>query len=264
MAINGNRNTGGELLMLAASSALVEEQATSALKDGKFPDGMTPVVVERRIWRAQVKSQYVEPELELDSSEGLDFLYENTGKTVLKHKKPLLPRDDIIRFDPERHQPCFDKIIQWRDCPQQHWPVIKAIIKEYYWDMFDLEGTLRPIRGYFFNIDTGAHKPVCCKPPWYRPHESVVMRKLLDVVLETQGVIEDDTGPYGAMIVLAAKPNPGHLHWTEYMFRLCVSFWLRNAVTRPMQYPSPQCDDEAEKMGNCEVTITVDLDAGYW
>jgi hypothetical protein len=53
MAINGNRHKG-ELLMLAASSASVEEQATLALKDGKFPDGTTPVVVEQRIWRAQV------------------------------------------------------------------------------------------------------------------------------------------------------------------------------------------------------------------
>jgi hypothetical protein len=87
MAMNGDHNTG-ELLTLAASSALVEEQATLALKDGKFPDETTPVVVERQIWRAQLKSQYVEPELELDPSEGLDFLYENTGKTVLKHKKP--------------------------------------------------------------------------------------------------------------------------------------------------------------------------------
>jgi hypothetical protein len=163
MAMNGDHNTG-ELLTLAASSASIEEQATLALKDGKFPDGTTPVVVERRISRAQVKSQYVEPELELDPSEGLDFLYGNAGKTVLKHKKPLPPREDIIMFDPKKHQPCFDTMIQWRDCPQEHRPVIEAIIKEYC-DVFDPEGTLRPIRGYIFNIDTGAHKPVCCQPP---------------------------------------------------------------------------------------------------
>jgi hypothetical protein len=89
------------------------------------------------------------------------------------------------------------------------------------------------------------------------------MRKLLDA-LEGQGVIEDDSGPYGATIVLAAKLNQGHLHWTEYTFRLCVSFRLLNAVTRPMQFPIPRCNDEAEKMGNCEVAITADLDAGYW
>jgi RNase H-like domain found in reverse transcriptase len=31
-----------------------------------------------------------------------------------------------------------------------------------------------------------------------------------------------------------------------------------------MQFPIPRCDDEAEKMGNCEFAITADLDAGYW
>ena len=50
MAINGDYD-GTKLLTLAASSASVEEQANSALRDGKFPDGSTPVQVERRIWR---------------------------------------------------------------------------------------------------------------------------------------------------------------------------------------------------------------------
>ena len=43
-----------------------------------------------------------------------------------------------------------------------------------------------------------------CKPPRYGPHESLVMKKLL-TDLEQQAVIEDDTGPYGAMIMLAAN-----------------------------------------------------------
>ena len=136
-------------------------------------------------------------------------------------------------------------------------------LQHVYWDVFDPSGALRTIRGYVFSIDTGAHKPTCCKPPRYGPHESEVMRKLLDG-LEAQGVIEDDFGPYGAMIVLAAKPNQGHVHWTEYTFRLCVSFRLLNAVTRPFQFPIPRCDDEAEKMGDAENAITADLDSGYW
>jgi hypothetical protein len=90
-----------------------------------------------------------------------------------------------------------------------------------------------------------------------------MMRKLLDA-LDSQGIIEDDEGPYGAMIVLAAKPSQDHVHWTEYVFRLCVSFRLLNAITRPFQFPIPRCDDEAESMGNCEFAITADLDAGYW
>ena len=193
---------GRECLSLAASSASVEEQAKSALKDGKFPDGTTPIKVERRIWRAQVKSRYIEPEAEIDPSESLEFLYENTGKTVLRNKKNLPPRDDVIVFSREKHHSCLHNLIQWGDCPLEHRPVIEAIIQEF-WDVFDPSGALRTVRGYVFHIDVGAHKPVCCKPPRYGPHESVVMNKLLEE-LESKGVIEDDYGPWGAMIVLAA------------------------------------------------------------
>ena len=119
IAIQGDK-LNKEYLSLAASSASVEEQANSALKDGRFPDGTTPVKVERRIWRAQVKSQYVEPEFEIDPSSSLDFLYENLGKTVLKNRDPLPPRDDIIVFSEDQHMECFKKMIQWRDCPLEH------------------------------------------------------------------------------------------------------------------------------------------------
>ena len=214
MAIKGNR-LGRECISLAASSASTDEQAKSALKDGKFPDGTAPVSVEKQIWRGQVKSQCVEPEVEIHPSESLDFLCKQGGKTVLKNKKILPPRDDIITFSRERHQQCFDDLIQWRDCPLEHRPVIGALIQEH-WDVFDPAGALRTMRGYQFSVDTGAHKPVCCKPPRCGPHESEVMNKLL-VDLEGAGVIEDDDGPYGAMIVLAAKPNQGHVHWTEYV-----------------------------------------------
>ena len=55
--------------------------------------------------------------------------------------------------------------------------------------------------------------------------------------LEAQGVIEDDFGPYGAMIVLAAKPNQGHVHWMEYIFRLCVLISCREVTVAIAQQP---------------------------
>ena len=108
---------------------------------------------------------------------------------------------------------CFKQMIQWRDCPLEHRPVIEAIIFAY-WDVFDPSGALRTIRGYMFSIDTGAHKPTCCKPPRYGPHELEVMRKLL-AGLEAQGVIEDDFGPYGAMIVLCTTLLASNLKDTQ-------------------------------------------------
>jgi hypothetical protein len=82
--------------------------------------------------------------------------------------------------------------------------------------------------------------------------------------LETKKIIEDDDGPYGAMILLAAKPNQEHVHWSEYVFSLCVSYRLLNAITRPFAYPIRRCDNAAQKMGNCEYAITLDYDSGFW
>jgi hypothetical protein len=234
----------------------------ASLKDGKFADGSAPVTVERRIWRAKVQSEFIEPEIELDPSEHLDFLFEQAGRTVLRSSAPLPPRDDIILWSDKEHREQFERNIQWKDCPTPHKPVIEHIIKAF-WDVFDQDGALRPIRKYLYSIDIGNHKPPSCKPPRYGPHESEKMAALIRQ-LEDKNIIEPDEGPYGAMIVLAAKPNQGHVHWTEYVFRLCVSFRLLNAITRPFLFPIPRCDDAIQDIGSATHCITLDLDAGYW
>jgi hypothetical protein len=64
--------------------------------------------------------------------------------------------------------------------------------------------------------------------------------------------------------VLAAKPDQGHVHWTKYVFRLCVSYRLLNTVTRGFEFPVPRCDDAVNDIGPREFTITGDLKAGCW
>jgi hypothetical protein len=179
-------------------------------------------MVPKRIWSPQVKSIYEEPEDIIDQSENLDFLFGEAGKTVLKHKHSLPPRDDITRWNKDKHEEVFNKNINWSDCPDEHKPVITAILQEY-WDVMDPEGALNHVMGYEFQVDTGNHALTCAKTPRYGPHESSVMNKLL-TALDKKGVIKPDYGPYGAIIVLAAKPNQGHVHWSEYVFRLCVSY----------------------------------------
>jgi hypothetical protein len=99
-----------------------------------------------------------------------------------------------------------------------------------HWDCFLKEGMKRHILGYEFAINTGKTQPVCCKQPQYGPHEAGVMRDLI-VKSESEGLIENDEGPWGAQVVLAAKPNQGHKHWTQYVFRLCVSYRNLDATT---------------------------------
>mmetsp|Transcript_357 Transcript_357/g.524 ORF Transcript_357/g.524 Transcript_357/m.524 type:complete len:620 (-) Transcript_357:114-1973(-) len=179
-----------------------------------------------------------------------------------KQKAPVPERSDIIKWNEEIHAKELETQVQFRDCPNEWKPIFTAIIKEY-WDVFAKEGMQKPILGYEFNIDTGTIQPVCCKQPRYGPHESRVMTKLV-TQLESKGLVEDDFGPWGAQVVLAAKPNQGHVHWTQYIFRLCVSYRKLNAVTRPFHFYILRCDYAVDTIGDAKFFITMDLDAGYW
>ena len=64
---------------------------------------------------------------------------------------------------------------------------------------------------------------MCCKHHRYGPHELKVIDKLADQ-LQRNGLIEDDDGPWGAIIVLAAKPHQEEVPWDKYKWRLCVSY----------------------------------------
>jgi hypothetical protein len=80
--------------------------------------------------------------------------------------------------------------------------------------VFAEDGMQRPIRGFKFHIDTGEVKPITCRIPVYRDHEERVIQELVKT-LQSKGLIEDDDGPWGSPIVLASKPNQGHVHWLQ-------------------------------------------------
>jgi hypothetical protein len=205
---------------------------------------------------------YEEPEELLDTSGDLDWLFEEHGKVGIEDKKELPPRDDLILFNPEVHAKEIDDNIQWRGCPPEHQIVLRAIIEKFF-DVFAQEGMQNHIRGFEFNIDTGKVKPICCKQPQYGPHESRVIVALVEK-LEKKGIIEDDEGPWGSPIVLASKPDQAHVHWTKFVFRLCISYRMLNTVTRPFTFPITRCDEAVERVGDAQYYITADLDAGYW
>jgi hypothetical protein len=91
-------------------------------------------------------------------------LFKENGKVLIQDKKRLPPRNNIIEYDPALHAEEIERNIQWRDCPQDMQPIIWEIINKFY-DMFAEDGMQKPIRGFEFNIDTGAIVPICCKPP---------------------------------------------------------------------------------------------------
>ena len=245
----------------AASSATAAEERVAKL--GRLPDGTKPVVPKKSFgWRPQVKNIFEEPEVEIKEMENLDWLFKDQGKAALRTKSKLPTREDIIEFDIKEHREELEENLQWRECPNQFQTLILALIVDQ-WDAFNKGNMRKHIRGYEFSIDIGTNAPVCCKQPRYGPHESKVILELVGK-LESLGLVEPDEGPYGALAVLAAKPNQGHKHWSEYIFRLCVSYRKLNAVTRPFHFYVARCDDAVEMIGESKFFITLDLDAGYW
>lgn len=86
--------------------------------------------------------------------------------------------------------------------------------------------------GFHFNVDASTRPPVCCPKPQFGPHEAQIITHLTGAMV-TNAILEIDDGPYATLNVLAAKPNQERKHWTEYIWRLCVSYQPINVITQP-------------------------------
>ena len=247
--------------IMAASAATQEE---IELAKTKYNDGSKPVATEKRPYRPKLASLYEEPTYLPDDDDTLEVLYRSGGVAISKNKSDIGERDPdtIILYNEETHGATLNKSIQWEDCPEEWRPEITEIIKRH-WDVFAPEGLKNHIRGFVCHIDTGTAQPVCCNIPRYGPHEARVITQLTRG-LEANGLIEEAQSPWGAQVVLAAKPNQDHVHWSEYVWRLTVSYRKLNTITRPFIYPSRRCDDAARDIGKSKHFITMDFESGFW
>jgi hypothetical protein len=117
-----------------------------------------------------------------------------------------------------------------------------AFVKEF-WDVFREEGVKIPVREYEMVIETGDHKPIAAKKPHYGMHEAPIMQKTIDSLLQLGHIAKDRTSPWGFRITLAPKPHQENVtDISEYNRRFCINYILLNKITRPAEYPIPQCD----------------------
>ena len=211
-----------------ASAATAKELTATT---GKWKDGSKSVTPDKRVIRTKMKCSYAKPEYIPNEADMIDHIFEEYGRVLYKKKNSLPPRHDITQYDNSKHDKEFTNTIQWGQCPEEHQEDIISILREY-WDVFAQEGMKKPMHGFFFNINTGVSYPVSCKPPRYGTHESRIILKVVEG-LKRDGIIKDNDGPWGALVMLAAKPNQEHKYWAEYIWRLCISYWKLNAITRP-------------------------------
>ena len=90
------------------------------------------------------------------------------------------------------------------------------------------------------------------------------MRKLVERIDEN-GVVEEDDGQWGSLVVLAAKPHQENFPWHKYQWRLCVYYQKLNQVSLPFTFPVPRFDDAAQGINTeARYFISVDMGNGYW
>jgi hypothetical protein len=91
------------------------------------------------------------------------------------------------------------------------------------------------------------------------------MEKTIDWLLNLGHIQRDVLSPWGSRITLAPKPHQEHVdHIKDYIWRFCVNYILLNKITRPAQYPIPECDDAVMYgFGDATYCILLDAFSGY-
>jgi hypothetical protein len=270
MADNGNESTTDTtdqhprlaIHLLGADTGGESKHQPSKPRDPTNTNNGT-ITTPRKIYRPPLASLYQPPELGPDLLESSEWIFKEYGPALTQHTELLPPRDDVIQFDPGNDQAELERNFQPSHCPLHLQATVLDTIREF-WDVFAEKGLRRPIRGFTFRIDTGNSQPICCPTPRYGQHETKIIDKLV-AALEANGLIEDDDGPWGAMIVLAAKPGQDNVPASEFKWRLTISYRKLNQVTKPFAFPIPRCDDAVEEIGPyAKFFIAFDLDSGYW
>ena len=175
-----------------------------------------------------------------DVDEGV-FDFKHYGKTVFRPNTKWKDRgrDGIILYDKLAHKEEMNKGLRIGKSVDATTKDALIGLGTTYWDYFCEEGARRPIIGYEFAIDTGSSKPVCCKKPNYGPYESEIIMKQIVSLLKNDW-IKECAGPWGSMIVLAAKPHQEDItDITKFIWRMCVSYRILNSVKKPFEYPIP-------------------------
>ena len=81
-------------------------------------------------------------------------------------------------------------------------------------------------------------------------------------ILDENGVVEEDNGPWGTLMVLAVKPYQGNVPCHKYQWMLCVSYQKLNQVTCPFTFPITRCDDAIQDIDiKAKYIISVDMDS---
>src|SRR5277367_228507 len=117
------------------------------------------------------------------------------------------------------------------------------------------EPTREPVKGYRFEIDTGAAKPIRVSPYRVSPKKKAEMKTAIGEMLR-EGVIEESRSPWSSPLLMVPKPGGG--------WRPCVDYRRLNEVTKSDVFPLPRMDDILILRERFPYISTLDQKNGYW
>ena len=166
-----------------------------------------------------------------DVDEGI-YILKAYGKTMkCAELWTSRPRSDVIPWNTSLFQQELDENFNIGSITDDFTrKTILQIIKDNR-DSFCEVGAARPMLDFDFYIDTGIVKETYCRQPKYGVHETKIMFKQISD-LDHNNWIRDCTGPWGDLILLAAKPHQESCTNTDqFVWRLCISYISLNGIT---------------------------------
>ena len=194
------------------------------------------------------------------------------GKAVSRSTKlmrdgsAIHPSFDFI-FDEKLHGPELNSRLK---LPANLSPAIKArllaLIKKYFCCFIKANVPIT-INDYECHIDTGDAAPIVAKNIRFGIHETPIMQRAIDGLLQKNQIVPDTESQWLSRPVLAPKPHQEDITSSridDFEWRFCISYIPLNSVTKLLPYPIPRCDDATEmKIGNAAFKILMDAFSGY-
>ena len=108
-----------------------------------------------------------------------------------------------------------------------------------------------------FCIDTGDAKDFCFRQSAYGVLEAKITTEHT-IQLKNNNWIRDCTKPWSDLLLLAAKLHQEScVQIDKFVWRLCISYYPLNSVTRSFEFPIPRCSDSIEDLGDCSFLLTL-------
>lgn len=115
--------------------------------------------------------------------------------------------------------------------------------------------TLGKARDYEIEIELESKKPVCFRPYRLPDCDRVLLRKIIDELLEYK-IIQESRSAYASPVLLVDKK--------EGEKRLCIDYRSLNKITIKDKYPMPRIEDLLDRLKGCKYFTSLDLKSGYY